>query len=83
MNDEAKHPIRIHIDRMPYDVNERELTGAQLRDVPSPPIAGDFDLWEEETGDVEDKLVEPDAVVKLKEDEHFYSAPKKINPGRC
>ena len=83
MSDETREPIRIHIDRVPYQVHERELTGAQLRDLPSPPTAEDFDLWEEETGDVEDKLVEPDAVVKLKKDEHFYSAPKKINPGRC
>jgi hypothetical protein len=83
MTDETKLPIRIHIDRSPYEVNEREITGTQLREIPNPPIAEDFDLWEEERGDVEDKLVEPSAVVRLREDQHFYSAPKTINPGRC
>lgn len=83
MTDEAaKKPIRIHIDRTPYEVSERELTGTQLRDLPNPPIAADFDLWLEEHGDVEDELVAPTAVIKLKEDMHFYSAPSKINPGR-
>jgi hypothetical protein len=83
MADEAaKKPIRIHIDRTPYEVGAHELTGAQLRDLPNPPIAADFDLWLEEHGNVEDELVEPATVIKLKEDMHFYSAPSKINPGR-
>ncbi|HEV3310742.1 MAG TPA: multiubiquitin domain-containing protein [Chloroflexota bacterium] len=83
MPDETKKPIRIHIDRVPYEVDEHELTGEQLRNLPTPPIASDFDLWLEERGDVEDELIEPSAVVKLKEDMHFYSAPSKINPGQC
>jgi hypothetical protein len=84
MNDDAtKKPIRIHIDRTPHEVNEHELTGTQLRDLPTPPIAADFDLWLEERGDVEDELVVPTELLKLKEDMHFYSAPTKINPGRC
>lgn len=67
----------------PHEVNEHELTGTQLRDLPTPPIAADFDLWLEERGDVEDELVVPTELLKLKEDMHFYSAPTKINPGRC
>jgi Multiubiquitin len=84
MSDDAtKKPIRIHIDRTPYEVNEHQLTGTQLRELPKPPIAADFDLWLEERGDVEDELVVPTETLKLKEDMHFYSAPTKINPGRC
>lgn len=79
----ARRPIRIHLDRVPYDVLERELTGAQIRDLPVPPIAADFDLWQEERGDVEDKQIAPTDIVELKEDMHFYSAPATINPGRC
>jgi len=81
--DSAKKPIRIHIDRVPYDVDQHELTGAQIRDLPTPPIAADFDLWQEERGDVEDHLIAPTVTVKLKEDMHFYSAPSTINPGQC
>jgi hypothetical protein len=82
-DDATRKPIRIHIDRVPYEVDGHELTGAQLRNLPNPPIAEDFDLWREERGDVEDELIEPGEVVKLVEDVHFYSAPSKINPGRC
>ncbi len=84
MTDQAsKKPIRIHVDRVPYDVPEHELTGAQIRDLPTPPIAADFDLWQEERGDVEDHLIPPTRTVELREDMHFYSAPSTINPGRC
>ncbi len=84
MNDTtAKKPLRIHIDRTPYEVAEHQLTGTQLRELPNPPIAADFDLWLEERGDVEDELVVPTEPLKLKQDMHFYSAPTKINPGQC
>ena len=83
MNDQAAKPIRIHLDRVPYEVQQHELTGAQIRALPSPPIAAEFDLWQEARGDVEDQLVAPTDKVKLKEDMHFYSAPATINPGRC
>lgn len=83
MTDEAARPIRIHLDRVPYEIHQHELTGAQIRALPSPPISPDFDLWQEERGDVEDRLIAPTDTVKLKEDMHFYSAPATINPGRC
>ncbi len=82
-DDATKKLIRIHIDRVPHEVDEHELTGAQLRDLPTPPITEDFDLWREKRGDVEDELIEPNSIVKLVEDVHFYSAPSKINPGQC
>lgn len=82
-DDTTKQPTRIHIDRKPYEVEAHELTGEQLRNLPTPPISADFDLWREETGDVEDKLVKPAEVVRLIEDMHFYSAPSKIKPGQC
>ncbi len=81
--DTAKKSLRVHIDRVPYEVHEHELTGELLRALPNPPIASDYDLWLEERGDVEDEKVDPTKVLKLKEDMHFYSAPSKINPGGC
>jgi hypothetical protein len=85
MSDQAAHEpnIRIHIDRQPYFVHKRDVTGTELRDLPKPPIGADFDLWLEEHGDVEDQLVTPTETVHVKEDMHFYSSPNNINPGGC
>ena len=85
MADASEHgpTIRIHIDRQPYTVHERDMTGAELRNVPTPPIGENFDLWLEERGDTEDKAVTPAETVRLKEDMHFYSSPSNISPGAC
>lgn len=84
MSDAAHEPsIRIHIDRNPYTVHARHMTGTQLRAVPSPPIGDNFDLWEEVRGDEEDRAVSADASITLKEDMHFYSSPSNISPGSC
>jgi hypothetical protein len=82
MSEHAPKEIRIHIDRQPYEAPGHTVTGAQLRALPSPPIAEDFSLWLEERGDVEDQLIAPHDSVHIKKDMHFYSAPTKINPGR-
>jgi len=71
----------IHIDRREFKVPGPTITGAQLRQLPSPPIGPDFDLYEEVPGG-EDKLIEDDTVVELKNGLHFFSVPKTINPGR-
>lgn len=85
MADASEHEptIRIHIDRQPYTVHERDMTGADLRNVPTPPIGENFDLWLEEHGDTEDKAVTPVETVRVKEDMHFYSSPSNISPGAC
>ena len=38
--------IRIRIDRVEYEVHVRQMTGAELRHVPSAPIGPDRDLFE-------------------------------------
>jgi hypothetical protein len=84
--DAAKKPpdhdkkIVIHIDRRPYKVSEGELTGAQLRALPDPPIGAEFDLWLEVPGGA-DRRIADDEEVKLKEGIHFFTAPSVINPG--
>jgi hypothetical protein len=85
MSDAAAHQptIRIHIDREPYTEHERDVTGAELRALPTPPIDENFDLWLEVRGDHEDQPVTPSTVVGLKEDMHFYSSPATISPGTC
>ena len=34
--DPAKKSLRVHIDRVPYEVHEHELTGELLRALPNP-----------------------------------------------
>jgi Multiubiquitin len=80
----AKRPpekqIVIHIDRKPFKVAEEELTGSALRALPDPDIGPEFDLWLEEPGG-EDKRIENEEPVKLRNGMHFFTAPSVINPG--
>lgn len=70
----------IHIDRKPYVVSQKDMTGEGLRDLAGLPDT--VDLYLEEQGDVEDELVNADTVVKLHPGMHFYSTPSNITPGR-
>jgi Multiubiquitin len=81
MSEQAKHePFPIIIDRKEYKVDQQEMTGAQLRQVPTPPISEDYDLYQEIPGD-EDKLIADDETVELKPGMHFHSVEKHITPG--
>ncbi len=72
--------IVIHIDRKPFKVAEEELTGSALRALPDPDIGPEFDLWLEESGG-EDKRIDNEEPVKLRNGMHFFTAPSVINPG--
>ena len=81
-NDDHGHKeFVIHVDRKEYKVPGPTITGAQIRQLPKPPIGPDFDLYEEQPGG-EDRLIEDATVVELKNGLHFFSVPKTINPGR-
>jgi Multiubiquitin len=69
----------IHIDRKPYQVSEKQMTGKQLRELAG--LETDVHLYLEEIGDVEDEEIKDDKVVDLKPGQHFYSTPKTITPG--
>jgi hypothetical protein len=71
----------IHVDRKQYKVPGPTISGAQVRQLPDPPIGVDFDLYEEQPGG-EDMLIEDATLVELKNGLHFFSVPKTINPGR-
>ena len=73
--------IVIHIDRKPFKVEQEELTGTELRELPDPHIGPEFDLWLEVPGG-EDRRIEDGESVKLREGMHFFTAPRVINPGR-
>ena len=71
----------IQIDRTHYDISQTRITGADLRNIPTPPITSDRDLFEVIPGrpdrkvDLEDRILVRDGL-------RFFTAPNTINPGR-
>ena len=72
--------ITITIDRHTCEVHKRKMTGAELRTVPTPAVAGDRDLWLD-VPDGRDRKIQDSDVVLLINHMRFYTAPGRINPG--
>jgi hypothetical protein len=73
--------IEIVIDEVKYLVDERELTGAELRAVPNPDVPANRDLFLETPGPRDDILIEPTKTYRVRLGSRFYTAPSTINPG--
>lgn len=74
------HAFTIKIDRTVYKVEEPELTGRQLRQLSTPPIGADRDLFEVVPGGSDLKILD-DQEVKMRDGLRFFTAPTQINPG--
>lgn len=81
---EDKKPKEFHIkiDRVEYKVTQKELTGAQLRQLPKPPIGPDRDLFEVVPGKQDRKISDTD-VVEIVNGKRLFTAPAHINPGKA
>ena len=82
----AEHPehsprFQIQIDRAHFTVSQSEMTGTQLRQLPSPPIGSDRDLFEVVPGG-SDRKIANDQAVEMRNGLRFFSAPGQINPGQ-
>ncbi len=77
----SKTHFEIQIDRKHFTVEENQLTGLQLRSLPSPAIGPDRDLFEVVPGGTDLKISD-EQVVKMRNGLRFFSAPSQINPGR-
>jgi len=73
--------ISVIIDGVTCFAPGRQLTGAELRNLPEPPVATDRDLWQEVDGDL-DQIIQPDDKVDLHAQMRFFTVPRVINPGR-
>ena len=73
--------VTIYIDRNSFVVPRHALTGAMLRQLPSPPIRGDFDLFRVAVGEQDDVLVRDAEVVELEDSARFFTAPQMIHAG--
>jgi hypothetical protein len=78
----GKEPKLFHIkiDRVEYRVAEEELTGAQLRRLPTPHIGPDRDLFEVVPGQPDRKIADT-YVVEIFDGKRLFTAPGHINPG--
>lgn len=82
MSETERQPeFHIQIDREHFAVDARSLTGAQLRQLPSPPIGPDRDLFEVVPGQP-DRKIENGQLVEMHDGLRFFTAPAQINPGR-
>ena len=70
----------IQIDRTQYVVKENRLTGAGLRQIPSPPIRPDRDLFQIIPGRPDKKIKDDDRIL-ITDGLRFFTAPNTINPG--
>ena len=67
-------PFRIRLNSADYEVGVRELNGRELRDLPSPPISHDDELFEQlPTGD--DRLIDLDYEAEIYTGKVFFSSP--------
>lgn len=72
--------IDITIDSKSYIVHKHKMLGSDLRALPEPDVSEDRDLWLD-VAHCDDLLIEPTALVKMRKDMVFFTAPKTINPG--
>jgi hypothetical protein len=79
--EEVEHrSFDIKIDRAEFKVHQRFLTGAELRQLPQPPIGPDRDLFEVVPGG-SDRKVADNQRVEMRDGLRFFTAPAQINPG--
>ena len=84
---QSVEPVAVHIrlDRQDIEVSpallhDRTLTGRQIRELATPPIGADRDLFEIVPGGSDRKIGDEDTVV-IRDHLRFFSAPTNINPG--
>jgi hypothetical protein len=75
-------PLIIFIGDEKLIAPKEQMTGAELRNLPQPPVAGNRDLWLEVPGPADDLLIRPEITYEVRRGSHYYTAPSTINPGR-
>jgi len=73
--------FQIQIDRVHFTVSKDQMTGSELRNLPTTPIGPDRDLFQVVPGG-QDKKIENSEVVEIRNGLRFFTAPSQINPGR-
>lgn len=76
-----EHEFHIQIDRVHFTTTRERMTGLELRQMPTPPIGPDRDLFEVVPGGT-DRKIENDSEVEIRDGKRFFTAPAQINPGK-
>ena len=71
---------REDIDVPPAELHDGELTGKEIRELATPPIGADRDLFEIVPGGSDRKIEDGDTVA-IRDHIRFFSPPRNINPG--
>ena len=82
---EPPEGLHIRLDRQDVKVlfaslHDGELTGREIRELATPPIGADRDLFEIVPGGSDRKIEDGDTVT-IRDHLRFFSAPRNINPG--
>ena len=72
--------FQIQNDRVHYTVTKEQMTGTELRNLPTPPIGPDRDLFQVVPGGQDLKINDGDHV-EMRNGLRFFTAPSQINPG--
>ena len=79
-DDPGYKPFTIQIDRTKYEWSEEKISGAQLRNLPEPPIPRERDIFLVVPGHP-DRKIKDDDTVEVHDGLRFFTAPNTINPG--
>lgn len=77
---DAPGKVPILIDGMKIHAPRGDLTGLEIRNLVTPPIGTDRDLWLDRDGNLDD-LISDDETVHLRPEMRFFTVPRVINPG--
>jgi hypothetical protein len=72
--------FEIQIDRTHFRVTRPSLSGQELRQLPTPPICPERDLFQVVPGGSDQKIADVQSV-EMSNGLRFFTAPGQINPG--
>jgi hypothetical protein len=73
--------ITIYVNKHPFRVPAQPMTGAALKELPTPPIGDDLDLVRIMHGGESDLFVRSDEVIELQDGSEFFAVPRTILAG--
>jgi len=81
MADKKDRKTPFKIDKKEYKILESQnpVTGSYLRDLP--PVPEDYDLWLRGLGSEDDRLINLEDNVYVKNGDHFFTSKKVVTPG--
>lgn len=77
----ADKKIPFKIDKKEYKILESQnlVMGSYLRGLP--PVPEDYDLWLRGRDSEDDRLINPEDTVEVKNGDHFFTSKKVVTPG--